>query len=233
MRLLAIIVAVFGLSADALTLRTHTALTCAGSLTPARAVPLASSVSRRSALAAAFTTATTCQGAQAVTTAVAPPVVAPGVNPAAPRVTTRVFLDVRVIQRFANPPGSPPLEVLEDAAVRGRLVFGLYGENAPAGVERFLSFVTGNVGQFTQGQGPSYRSSLFERLEPGRLVEGGRISGLKQVVFAGTLEYQYGERLLPLRPVLEASNLKHDSRGLCAAHARAVPRLPLAHRPCH
>ena len=119
--------------------------------------------------------------------------------------------------------------------MRGRMVFGLYGEDSPKGVERFLSFVSGNVGQFTGGQGPCYRSSLFERLEPGRLVEGGRISGLKQVEFAGTLEYQYGERLLPLRPVLEANNLKHDSRGLCAAHARAraPPEVPLARCPCH
>ena len=94
------------------------------------------------------------------------------------------------------------------------MVFGLYGDDSPKGVERFLSFVTGNIGQFTDGQGPSYRSSLFDRLEPGRLVEGGRITGLKQVEFAGSLEYQYGNRMLPLRPVLEANNLTHDSRGL-------------------
>ena len=81
-------------------------------------------------------------------------------------MTDRVFIDVRVIQRFANPPNMPPLEVLEDAAVRGRMVFGLYGDDSPKGVERFLSFVTGNIGQFTDGQGPSYRSSLFDRLEP-------------------------------------------------------------------
>ena len=216
MRLIAshIIVAVLGF-ADALTLHTQGALSaCSGSRPPARAVPLASSVSRRSALAAAFTTAATCQGAQAETATAAPPSVAPAVSSAGPRVTQRVFIDVRVITRFNNPPNMPPLEVLEDAAVRGRMVFGLYGDDSPKGVERFLSFVTGNIGQFTGGQGPSYRSSLFERLEPGRLVEGGRISGLKQVEFAGTLEYQYGERLLPLRPVLEANSLKHDSRGL-------------------
>ena len=228
-----IIVVVLGLCADALTLHTQAFSTCSGSRTPARV--LTSSVSRRSALAAAFATAATCQGAQAETATAAPPSMAPAVNSAAPRVTNRVFIDVRVIQRFANPPNMPPLEVLEDAAVRGRMVFGLYGEDSPKGVERFLSFVSGNVGQFTGGQGPCYRSSLFERLEPGRLVEGGRISGLKQVEFAGTLEYQYGERLLPLRPVLEANNLKHDSRGLCAAHARAraPPEVPLARCPCH
>ena len=217
MRLIAphIFVAVLGLSADALTLHTQGALrACSGSRSPARVVPLATLVSRRSALAAALTTVATCQGAQADTVTAAPPSVAPAVNSAGPRVTDRVFIDVRVIQRFANPPNMPPLEVLEDAAVRGRMVFGLYGDDSPKGVERFLSFVTGNIGQFTDGQGPSYRSSLFDRLEPGRLVEGGRITGLKQVEFAGSLEYQYGNRMLPLRPVLEANNLKHDSRGL-------------------
>ena len=32
--------------------------------------------------------------------------------------------------------------------------------------------------------------------------------------FAGTQEFQYLSRLLPLRPVLEANDLKHDARGL-------------------
>ena len=128
---------------------------------------------------------------------------------ASARVTKRVFVDVRVIQSF-----TPESGVLEDAAVRGRLTFGLFGENSPKGVAKFLSFTTGNIGQFTEGDGPSYRTGSFERLQPGRLLEGGRINGLKQIEFAGTLEYSFGSRLLPLSPILEANDLRHDARGL-------------------
>jgi len=106
-------------------------------------------------------------------------------------------MDIRIIQRF-------DVEVLEDAAVRGRMVFGLYNEAAPLGTERFVNFVQGSVGQFKGTlDGPSYRSSCFERLRPGVVAEGGRITGLDLTPFAGQLEYQYRSRLLPLRPVLE------------------------------
>ena len=122
-------------------------------------------------------------------------------------VTKRVFVDIRIIQSYS-------VEVLEDAAVRGRLVFGLFGDDSPKGVDKFLKFTTGNIGQFTEGDGPSYRTASFERVQPGRLIEGGRINGLKQIEFAGALEYSFGARLLPLSPILEANNLRHDARGL-------------------
>jgi len=127
---------------------------------------------------------------------------------APPTVTQKVFLDLRIITRF-------DVEVLEDAAVRGRLVCGLYGKDAALGAERFVDFVRGTVGQFRDsGDGPSYRSSGFERISPGELLEGGRIAGLQQEPFAGVLEYQFRSRLLPLRPLLEANELRHQRRGL-------------------
>eukprot|EP00316_Scyphosphaera_apsteinii_P001394 CAMPEP_0119302834 /NCGR_PEP_ID=MMETSP1333-20130426/4365_1 /TAXON_ID=418940 /ORGANISM="Scyphosphaera apsteinii, Strain RCC1455" /LENGTH=301 /DNA_ID=CAMNT_0007305311 /DNA_START=183 /DNA_END=1088 /DNA_ORIENTATION=- len=125
-----------------------------------------------------------------------------------PAVTARCFLDLRIIQRF-------DVEVLEDAAVRGRMVFGLFGVDAPAGVSRYMDFITGKIGQFREiGDGPSYRSSSFEQLQPGVIVEGGRITGLDQTQFAGTLEYEYRSRLVPLRPVLEVNGIRHERRGL-------------------
>ena len=50
---------------------------------------------------------------------------------APPRVTDRVFLDIRIIQQY-------DVEVLEDASIRGRLTFDLYGDVAPLGVKKFL-----------------------------------------------------------------------------------------------
>lgn len=108
------------------------------------------------------------------------------------------------------------VEVLEDAAVRGRLVLGLYGRDAPRAVERFLEFVQGTPGQFAKSAGgPSYASATFDRVQPGELLEGGRIAGLRQTSFAGELQWEYLSRLLPsLRPVLEVNELTHSRRGL-------------------
>ena len=127
-------------------------------------------------------------------------------------VTDRVFIDIRIIQRY-------DVEVLEDAAVRGRLVFGLFGREAPLGTKKFLEFVDGTSGQFKPsgggpGGGPAYSSGSFHKIEPGVLLEGGRINGLKLTEFAGQQEYEYMSRLLPLRPVVEVNNLRHEKRGL-------------------
>ena len=124
-------------------------------------------------------------------------------------VTSRVFLDVRIIKRF-------DVEVLEDAAIRGRLEIGLYGKDAPLATAKFLDFVQGTTGQFSKtGNGPKYSSAGFEKISPLTLVEGGKIAGLRQTTFAGALEWEYLSRLLPnLAPVLEVNDLSHDRRGL-------------------
>jgi len=107
------------------------------------------------------------------------------------------------------------VEVLEDAAIRGRLTFGLFGDDAPLAARRFLDFVDGTAGQFkTSGGGPAYSSGSFFRLKPGVAIEGGRINGLRLTDFAGQREYEYMSRLVPLRPLLEANKLRHDRRGL-------------------
>lgn len=145
--------------------------------------------------------------------ALASPLVPPPASVAAaaarPVITDKVYLDLRIIKRY-------DVEVLEDSAVRGRLTLGLYGKEAPLGVARYLEFIDGTPGQYARsGGGPAYSGATFDRVRPGELLEGGRIAGLKQTEFAGALEWEYMSRLLPqLRPVLEANDLTHTSRGL-------------------
>ena len=123
--------------------------------------------------------------------------------------TARGFLDLRIIQRF-------DVEVLEDAAVRGRLEFEIFGDDAPAAAANFLSFVRGDIGQFakTPGEGPSYRQGAFTTLEPGVLLQGGRINGLKLGEFGGEPVWEFGTRPVPVKAVVEANDLSHDRRGL-------------------
>ena len=162
---------------------------------------------RRELLTAALLTAATQQPARAA--------VAEGGLFAA-KVTTSCFLDIRIIQSYQ-------VEVLEDAATRARLTFGLFGDSAPKGVAKFLDFVDGTPGQFkASGGGPAYSGAQFEKLQPGVLLEGGKIAGLRQTKFAGQLEYEYLGRLLPLRPVLEASDVLHDRRGLLTRSIFAI-----------
>jgi cyclophilin family peptidyl-prolyl cis-trans isomerase len=134
-----------------------------------------------------------------------------------PKVTDKCFLDIRIIQRY-------DVEVLEDAATRGRFELELYGDAAPMGVTKFLEFIDGTPGQFktTGGGGPAYSSGSFDKLRPGVLLEGGRIAGLRQTEFAGSTEYEYLGRLLPLRPVIEVSDPRHDRRGLLTRSIFAI-----------
>ena len=138
---------------------------------------------------------------------------------ASAKVTKRVYFDLRIIKRF-------DVEVLEDAAVRGRLTFNLFGDDAPKGTTKFVEFVEGTVGQFkTNRGGPAYSQAQFDKVQPGELIEVTKIAGLKTTDFAGNQEFEYLSRLLPLRPILEVNDLKHDARAAHAAHLLSRPRV--------
>jgi hypothetical protein len=107
------------------------------------------------------------------------------------------------------------LQTLETLAENARAI--------QAQLAKFLDFVDGTPGQFkASGGGPAYSGAQFEKLQPGVLLEGGKIAGLRQTKFAGQLEYEYLGRLLPLRPVLEASDVLHDRRGLLTRSIFAI-----------
>ena len=79
-------------------------------------------------------------------------------------VTSKVFLDLRILKDYNK-------EVLEDGAVRGRLVIGLYGNDAPKTVAHFLQFFPK-----IYGEGPAYATGSFFRHEPGKYLEGRTVN---------------------------------------------------------
>lgn len=87
-----------------------------------------------------------------------PPVKA---NEAEPVITDRVFFDVSV-----NGKGI------------GRLVFALFGRDAPQTVAEFLRMVPNSTGLPPQSAMPSYEGSLIFRCVPGEILELGRIRNL-------------------------------------------------------
>jgi hypothetical protein len=94
-------------------------------------------------------------------------------------ITTKIYMDLRILKDYSK-------EVLEDGAVRGRLIIGLYGRDAPKTVEHFLQFLP-----TTPGTAPSYASGSFFRHEAGKWLEGGRISGLNRMQLAGVDSYEW------------------------------------------
>ena len=116
-------------------------------------------------------------------------------------VTSKVFLDLRILKDYNK-------EVLEDGAVRGRVVIGLYGKEAPKTVAHFLQFFP------KAGDRPSYSTGAFFRHEPGKWLEGGRISGLFPTQLAGSESFEWNGGVYPLKAPVEANELHHDRKNL-------------------
>lgn len=130
------------------------------------------------------------------------------------RVTQRAFIDLRIIESYTMS------EVLENAALRGRMTIGLYGEDAPKQTRRFIEELTGRKdgGEGPAESFPPLSSALFERIQPGKLLLSGNIVGLKEVrlpdSLGGGVQYEYAGAIVPMRTVLESNSLSHDRRGL-------------------
>jgi len=125
------------------------------------------------------------------------------------KVTSKAYLDIRIVRDYNK-------EVLEDGVLRGRVVFGLYGEDSPKTAKQFLQFVSG------EATGPTFASALFYKHTAGKYIEGGRISGFIPAPEIGFDAWDWGGKVISLNPVLEANNLKHDAP-LLLSHKKLNP----------
>lgn len=74
------------------------------------------------------------------------------------KVTHKVFLDVEI-------EGGP----------KGRIVLGLFGITLPLTVENFRALMTGEKGVGKQGKPLHYKGSIFHRIKPDFIIQGGDI----------------------------------------------------------
>ncbi len=73
-----------------------------------------------------------------------------------PAISTRVFFDIEI-----------------DGKPEGRVVFGLYGKTAPKTAENFRALCTGEKGVGKKGKPLHYKDSIFHRVIPGFMAQGG------------------------------------------------------------
>lgn len=77
-------------------------------------------------------------------------------SPSMGNVTAKVFFDVSI-----------------DGADAGRIVFGLFGDDVPKTAENFRCLCTGEKGNGKFGKPLSYKGSIFHRVIPDFMLQGG------------------------------------------------------------
>lgn len=105
----------------------------------------------------------------------------------------------------------------ENKVFQGEIVIGLFGEQAPNHVKRFLSYVDRIAVDENEAPMPNYSRSVFSSYDDASgLVRGGTIPGLEYTELNASPVLQYGGRILPASLWIDtpSSRLSHVGKGL-------------------
>ena len=79
-----------------------------------------------------------------------------GICSAGPTITNKVFFDIEI-----------------EGIGKERVVFGLFGEDVPKTADNFRALCTGEKGMGKKGKPLHYKGSIFHRIIPQFMVQGG------------------------------------------------------------
>ena len=122
-----------------------------------------------------------------------------------PEITHKVYIDFKIANYTEesigrNRPGDGS----------GRIVFGLYGNDAPKTVAQFLSLIKGD-GETT----PSFTKSIMTKVTEEGIFTLDKVRGVNPVTIAGAEQYEFRGTIQPqLLPIIEPNGLSHTQSGL-------------------
>ncbi len=137
------------------------------------------------------------------------------------KVTNKVYFDVRVSRQDGSFYVRDDLpETPENQVFYGKIVVGLFAQNAPTHVEKFLSYIPSSSDSLSEENPlPSYGRSQFPRIDQSTgLLWGGKIPSLQVAEYGGSSALQYYGRILPASLWLERDRdlrrISHNQKGL-------------------
>ena len=132
-------------------------------------------------------------------------------SPADAAVTRKVFMNVRISRQDGTFYVRDDLpDVPENRVFYGKLIFKLFGKNAPSYVDRFLSYIPTTADSVLEDNPlPSYgRSSFVSFDQAAGLLLGGKIPSLEVTDMNGSPAIRYGGRLLPASLWMDNGNTR-------------------------
>ena len=149
-----------------------------------------------------------------------------------PKITHKVHFNVRISRADGtfyvrdDPPGTIPTP--DNQVFTGTLTFGLYGNNAPTHVSKFLNYVVESTlsDPFEDVPTPSYSRSLFTTfLQSNGVLIGGTIPGLHLTTFNGASALEYRGRITPASLWIEkgkaSSSSNNNGNDVILSHSKA------------
>ena len=136
-------------------------------------------------------------------------------------ITDRVFMDIRISRNDGSFYVRDDLpDTFENRVIQIRLAIGLFGNEAPNHVQKFLGYVVPPNDDDIDNPYPSYGRSTFVALDQETgLLQGGNIPSLRVKDIGGSTAITYGSRVLPANLWIEkkqttTQKLSHSSKGL-------------------
>lgn len=151
------------------------------------------------------------------------------ITPDEAKVTNKVFFKVRISRKDGTfyvrdddiTKKNDPMYDEDNLVYVGMLVFGLFGNNAPNHVKKFLSYVgvpSLSDSPFDDNPYPSYSRSIFSKFDEATgVVKAGYIPSVEITELNGSNALKYGGRLFPADLWLEkgvTTKVTHIGKGL-------------------